>query len=52
MIRFSQAPFWITTPVADGTLVELMDLRYGTPDDPGFAVVSSVVPLAVSGTAR
>jgi inner membrane protein len=52
MIRFSQAPFWETTPVSGGTLVELMDLRYGTPDDPGFAVVSSVVPNAVLGSTR
>jgi inner membrane protein len=44
MIRFSQAPFWKATPVAGGTLVELMDLRYGTPDDPGFAAISGVLP--------
>jgi inner membrane protein len=43
VIRFSQAPYWKTTPVADGTLVELLDLRYGTPDRPGLAFVSSVV---------
>ena len=52
MIRFSQAPFWKTTPVSSGTLVELMDLRYGTPDDPGFAAVSSVVSRVVSGAAH
>jgi inner membrane protein len=44
MLRFSQAPFWRTAPVQGGTLVELIDLRFGTPDDPGFAFVSSVVP--------
>jgi hypothetical protein len=43
MLRFSQAPFWKITRVSGGTLVELMDLRYGTPDDPGFAVVSGIV---------
>jgi len=43
MLRFSQAPFWKITRVSGGTLVELMDLRYGTPDSPGFAVVSGIV---------
>jgi inner membrane protein len=43
MMRFSQAPFWKVTPESDGNRVELMDLRYGTPDHPGFAVVSRVV---------
>jgi inner membrane protein len=44
MIRFSQAPFWKVTPVSGGTLVELIDLRFGTPDNPGFAVASGVIP--------
>ncbi len=44
MMRFSQSPFWKTTRVAGGTLVELLDLRFGTPDDPGFAFISSVIP--------
>lgn len=42
--KFSQLPFWKTSPLADGTLVELIDLRFGTPQDPGFearAVVDS-----------
>jgi membrane-bound metal-dependent hydrolase YbcI (DUF457 family) len=43
MLRFSQAPFWKITKVTGGTLVELMDLRYGTPDNPGFAVVYGIV---------
>jgi len=34
--RFNQLPFWKTTRVADGTLVELIDLRFGTPEHPGF----------------
>jgi len=34
--RFNQVPFWRTTPVVDGTLVELIDLRFGTPQTPGF----------------
>jgi inner membrane protein len=43
MMRFSQAPFWKVTPALEGYQVELMDLRYGTPDNPGFAVVSKIV---------
>ena len=43
MIRFSQAPFWKVTPVSAGTLVELIDLRFGTPDNPGFAVAAGIV---------
>jgi inner membrane protein len=34
--RFDQVPLWKTTPLADGTLVELLDLRFGTPEHPGF----------------
>jgi len=33
---FNQLPFWRVTPVVDGTLVELIDLRFGTPENPGF----------------
>jgi hypothetical protein len=43
MLRFSQAPFWKVTPLSNRTLVELIDLRYGTPDNPGFAVASGLV---------
>jgi len=43
MMRFSQAPFWKVMRTSNGFLVELMDLRYGTPDNPGFAVVSRIV---------
>jgi inner membrane protein len=35
--KFVQLPFWKLTPEADGLLVELMDLRFGTPQHPGFA---------------
>lgn len=34
--RFNQLPFWKTTPVAEGTEVELIDLRFGSPQYPGF----------------
>lgn len=47
MIRFSQAPFWKVTPVPQGNLVELIDLRYGTPDNPGFASASGIVPPSI-----
>jgi inner membrane protein len=33
--RFNQLPFWKTTPLADGTFVELIDLRFGPPEHPG-----------------
>jgi inner membrane protein len=33
---FSQVPFWKITPLADGALVEMIDLRFGTPEQPGF----------------
>jgi membrane-bound metal-dependent hydrolase YbcI (DUF457 family) len=52
MIRFSQAPYWKATPVAGGTLVELIDLRFGTPDNPGFAFASGIVQAADPGITR
>jgi inner membrane protein len=33
---FSQVPFWKVTPLANGTLVEDIDLRFGTPEAPQF----------------
>jgi inner membrane protein len=38
-LRFSQYPLWRITPAAEpenGALVEIFDLRFGTPQDPGF----------------
>jgi inner membrane protein len=38
-LRFSQFPFWRVSPVAEpenGKLVEVLDLRFGTPLAPGF----------------
>jgi inner membrane protein len=36
--RFNQLPFWKAEKVADGaTEVQLIDLRFGTPERPGFA---------------
>jgi inner membrane protein len=39
--RWSQAPFWKVTPVEDGLRLDLLDLRFGTPDRPGFTHVSA-----------
>jgi inner membrane protein len=41
--RWSQMPFWKVTPVDDGLRLDLIDLRFGTPDRPGFAAVSAIV---------
>ena len=38
-LRFSQFPLWRITPAAEpenSTLVEVFDLRFGTPQEPGF----------------
>lgn len=42
--QFNQVPFWRETPDADGTRVELLDLRFGTPDRPGFTASALVRP--------
>ena len=44
-LRFSQAPLWRVTPVPEpenGRLVEVFDLRFGTPMSPGFMVSALV----------
>ena len=41
--RWSQAPFWRVTPVGNDLRLDLIDLRFGTPDNPGFAGVSALV---------
>ncbi len=33
---FCQIPFWKAAPVSGGTEVELIDLRFGSPQNPGF----------------
>jgi hypothetical protein len=40
---WSQLPFWKVTPVAEGLRLDLIDLRFGTPDHPGFATVTAIV---------
>jgi membrane-bound metal-dependent hydrolase YbcI (DUF457 family) len=41
--KWSQLPFWKVTPVAEGLRLDLIDLRFGAPDHPGFASVSAIV---------
>jgi len=44
-LRFSQCPFWRVTPYAGregARLVEVLDLRFGSPRAPGFAVSAAV----------
>jgi inner membrane protein len=48
--RFARMPFWRVTPVEDGVEVRLTDLRFGTPERPGFAGVTALVDA--SGTVR
>jgi hypothetical protein len=48
--QFSRMPFWRVTPVEDGVQVRLTDLRFGTPDRPGFAGVTALVDA--SGNVR
>jgi inner membrane protein len=41
--RFNQLPFWKVAKLADGTEdVQLIDLRFGTPERPGFAARAMV----------
>jgi inner membrane protein len=47
-LRFSQYPFWRVTPSAElenGHLVEVFDMRFGSPQEPGF-VASALVDSA------
>jgi inner membrane protein len=39
---FDQLPFWKITRTDTGTLVELIDLRFGTPQHPGFEASATV----------
>ena len=41
--RFAQLPFWKVTPLDDGLRLDLMDLRFGSPENPGFAGVTAFV---------
>lgn len=46
-LRFSQAPLWRVTPAPEpegGRLVEVFDMRFGTPRSPGFMASAVVDP--------
>jgi inner membrane protein len=43
--RFNRLPFWKVEKLADGTTEEqLIDLRFGTPERPGFAATAIIDP--------
>jgi inner membrane protein len=42
--NFDQLPFWTLLPVEDTVRVELLDLRFGTVQRPGFEAVAFVEP--------
>ncbi|MEO8027341.1 MAG: metal-dependent hydrolase [Bryobacteraceae bacterium] len=47
LARFSQIPFWRVVPLSDpdgSVRVELSDLRFGTPPDPGFVAAGTATP--------
>ena len=44
LVRFSQLPYWRTSSVTNGTRVELIDLRFGTPENPGLEAEAIVDP--------
>jgi inner membrane protein len=39
---FDQVPFWRVSPILDGSKVELIDLRFGSPRQPGFEAVATL----------
>lgn len=41
--RFNQLPFWKVTPMGEFIRVQLIDMRFGTPRQPGFAAATAVV---------
>jgi hypothetical protein len=49
---FNQLPFWKVTSTGDGTLVELIDLRFGSPQRPGFKASATVDPMGGVHDAR
>jgi inner membrane protein len=42
--KFNQLPFWTLLPVDDAVRVELLDLRFGSVQQPGFEAVAFVEP--------
>jgi inner membrane protein len=51
--KFDQLPFWKIEKLADeSTHVQLIDLRFGTPEQPGFAATAVVEPSGVVKDSR
>src|ERR1035437_7514659 len=51
--KFDQLPFWKIEKLADeSTDVQLIDLRFGTPEQPGFAATAVVEPAGVVKDSR
>jgi len=43
--KFNQLPFWRVSAAGDNILVELIDLRFGTPRQPGlFTATATLTP--------
>lgn len=40
---FNQLPFWRVSSTGENIRVELIDMRFGTPKEPGFAVATAIV---------
>jgi inner membrane protein len=43
LLRFDQLPFWVVTPQDDGSLVRLVDMRFGTPRQQGLFSFTALV---------
>lgn len=43
LVRFDQLPFWSVTPVEGGTVVHLVDMRFGTPRQRGLFSAAALV---------
>jgi inner membrane protein len=51
--KFSQLPFWKTVKLSDGTTrVQLIDLRFGTPEQPGFVATAVLAGSGVVEESR
>src|SRR5580692_3117791 len=51
--KFNQLPFWKAKKLSDGTTeVQLIDLRFGTPERPGFVATGVVEPSGVVEESR
>jgi len=41
---FNQIPYWRDSPLPNGSKIELIDMRFGTPQRPGFEAIATVDP--------